>query len=209
VNAANLIQVYSAGDSIEAYALSNRLEDAGVRAMVVGDHLQGGLGALPFGRSTAPRLCVAAEDAQRAEEIVAAWESERQRPRGNRNALPFQFGLSAVLINMTLLARETSQMKTSQLGDPAKLESIPNVGPVIAAKLRLLGFASPSELAGRDPYEMFQDLCARAEKRYDPCLLDVFISAVSFADGEPPRPWWKFTKQRKAELARRAHRYSK
>ena len=104
MNAANLIQVYSAGDSIEAYALSSRLEDVGVRAMVVGEHLQGGLGALPFGRSTAPRLCVAAEDAQRAEEIVAAWESERQRPRANRNSLPFQFGLSAVLINMTLLA---------------------------------------------------------------------------------------------------------
>ncbi len=99
-------------------------------------------------------------------------------------------------------------MKTSQLGDPAKLESIPNVGPVIAAKLRLLGFASPSELAGRDPYEMFQDLGERTGERYDPCLLDVFISAVSFADGEPPRPWWKFTKQRKAELARRADRYS-
>jgi hypothetical protein len=98
-------------------------------------------------------------------------------------------------------------MKTSKLRDPAKLESIPNVGPVIAAKLRLLGFASPSELAGQDPYAMFQDLCERTGKRYDPCLLDVFISAVSFADGEPTKPWWKFTNQRKAELARRADRY--
>ena len=99
-------------------------------------------------------------------------------------------------------------MKISEFAGAAKLESIPNVGPVIAAKLRLLGFASPSELTGQDPYAMFQDLGERTGKRYDPCLLDVLISAVSFADGEPPRPWWKFTKQRKAELARRADRYS-
>jgi len=94
-------------------------------------------------------------------------------------------------------------MKTSEIGGVTTLESIPNVGPAIAAKLRLLGFASPSELAGQDPYEMYRSLCEQTGKRYDLCLLDVFISAVSFADGEPPKPWWKFTKQRKAELERR------
>jgi hypothetical protein len=96
-------------------------------------------------------------------------------------------------------------MKTSKLIDVATLESIPNVGPAIAAKLRLLGFTSASELAGQDPYEMYHNLCERTGKRYDPCLLDVFIAAVSFADGEPPKPWWEFTNQRKAELERRAN----
>lgn len=95
-------------------------------------------------------------------------------------------------------------MKTSKLADAVTLESIPNIGPAIAAKLRLLGFESPSELAGRDPYEMYDNLCEQTGKRYDLCLLDVFISAVSFMDGEPPKPWWKFTAQRKAELERRA-----
>ena len=96
-------------------------------------------------------------------------------------------------------------MKTSKLAGTPKLESIPNVGPAIAAKLRLLGVASPSELAGQDPYEMYRSLCEQTGKRYDPCLLDVFISAVSFANGAPPKPWWKFTHQRKAQLRRQAN----
>ena len=96
-------------------------------------------------------------------------------------------------------------MKTAKRTGASKLESVPNVGPAIAAKLRLLGFESPSELAGRDPYAMYRDLCEQTGKRYDRCLLDVFISAVSFADGEPPKPWWKFTAQRKAALERKSN----
>ena len=91
-------------------------------------------------------------------------------------------------------------MKTAKRTAGSKLESVPNVGPAIAAKLRLLGFESPSELAGRDPYAMYRDLGEQTGKHYDPCLLDVFISAVSFANGEPPKPWWKFTAQRKTAL---------
>jgi hypothetical protein len=96
-------------------------------------------------------------------------------------------------------------MKASKLTDNANLESIPNVGPMIAAKLRILGFMSPCELAGQDPYEMYRNLCEKMGKRFDPCLLDVFISAVSFVNGAPPKPWWKFTDQRKAELRRQAN----
>ncbi|MCD4726226.1 MAG: helix-hairpin-helix domain-containing protein, partial [Pirellulales bacterium] len=61
--------------------------------------------------------------------------------------------------NAMHLASQTSRMKISEFAGAAKLESIPNVGPVIAAKLRLLGFASPSELAGQDPCEMYRNLC--------------------------------------------------
>ncbi|HSH95895.1 MAG TPA: helix-hairpin-helix domain-containing protein, partial [Roseimicrobium sp.] len=39
--------------------------------------------------------------------------------------------------------------------------------------------------------------------RHDPCMLDTFIAAVRFMDGGPKKPWWAFTKERKAELARR------
>src|SRR6266478_3981121 len=52
------------------------------------------------------------------------------------------------------------------------LEEIPNVGPAIAADLRRLGITLPSELPGRDPYEMYDDLCRITGKRHDPCLLD-------------------------------------
>ncbi len=83
-----------------------------------------------------------------------------------------------------------------------KLESIPNVGPAIAAKLRLLGYKSPTDLKGADPYAMYQKLLELTGKRHDPCLLDVFISAVSFCNGNPPKPWWKFTPERKAKLGK-------
>ncbi|MGH8060471.1 MAG: helix-hairpin-helix domain-containing protein [Pseudoxanthomonas sp.] len=28
-------------------------------------------------------------------------------------------------------------------------------------------------------------------------MLDTFISVVRFMDGEPPRPWWHYTTERK------------
>lgn len=81
-----------------------------------------------------------------------------------------------------------------------KLESIPNVGPAIAAKLRLIGYKKPSDLKGANPYDMHKKICQLTGKRHDPCLLDVFISAVSFCNGNPPKPWWEFTSMRKAKM---------
>ena len=83
------------------------------------------------------------------------------------------------------------------------LEDIPNIGPAIAADLRRLGIASPSELLGRDPYGMYDDLCRITGQRHDPCVLDTFIAAVRFMSGEPKMPWWKYTPERKRELATR------
>jgi hypothetical protein len=80
------------------------------------------------------------------------------------------------------------------------LVSIPNVGPAIAAKLRLLGFETPADLKGADPYDMYEKLYKLTGRSHDPCLLDVFISVVSFCNGNPPKPWWKFTAERKANL---------
>jgi hypothetical protein len=48
---------------------------------------------------------------------------------------------------------------------------------------------SPSELPGRDPYAMYDDLCRITGQRHDPCLLDTFIAAVRFMEGEPNKPW--------------------
>jgi hypothetical protein len=81
-----------------------------------------------------------------------------------------------------------------------KLESIPNVGQAIALKLRLLGFETPADLKGADPYDMYEKLCKLTSRYQDPCLLNVFISAVSFCNGNPPKPWWEFTAKRKKEL---------
>ena len=84
------------------------------------------------------------------------------------------------------------------------LEQIPNVGPAVAADLRRLGITSPGQLLGRDPYTMYDDLCRITGQRHDPCLLDTFIAVVRFMAGGPKRPWWKYTAERKRELAARS-----
>jgi hypothetical protein len=85
----------------------------------------------------------------------------------------------------------------------ARLEDVPNVGPAVAADLRQLGIKLPTDLVGRDPYAMYDDLCRITGKRPDPCLLDTFIAVVRFMQGEPKKPWWKYTAERKRELAAR------
>lgn len=82
-----------------------------------------------------------------------------------------------------------------------RLEDIPNVGPPLAEDLRLVGVSRPRDLIGRDPYEMYEELCCKKGARQDPCVIDVFISAVRFMKGEPKRPWWAYTPERKQRLA--------
>jgi hypothetical protein len=40
-------------------------------------------------------------------------------------------------------------------------------------------------------------LCDETGVRQDPCVLDVLISITRFMNGEPPRPWWFYTAERK------------
>ena len=78
------------------------------------------------------------------------------------------------------------------------LRTLVNVGPAIAQDLLRLGFHEPDDLAGADPVELYDRLCQMDGTRHDPCVLDVFASAVAQADGEPARPWWEFSRERKA-----------
>ena len=82
-----------------------------------------------------------------------------------------------------------------------RLEQIPNVGRASAEDLRLVGVSHPRDLIGRDPYAMYEELCRKTQQRHDPCVIDVFISAVRFMQGEPKRPWWAYTSERKHTLA--------
>jgi len=84
---------------------------------------------------------------------------------------------------------------------PAALTAIPNVGPAIARMLLRLDVHGVEDLRGRDPDELFERLCAIDGRRHDPCLRDTFTAAVAYADGGPPRPWWEFSRARKARAA--------
>ena len=78
------------------------------------------------------------------------------------------------------------------------LTSIPNVGPAVARTLERLGLHEPADLRGQDADELFERLCALDGRRHDPCLLDTFHAAVDVADGKPARPWWEYSRERKA-----------
>lgn len=81
------------------------------------------------------------------------------------------------------------------------LQDIPNVGKAIEKDFILLDIKNPFELIGRDPYQMYDELCNLTNKRHDPCLIDVFISAVRYMEGGPAKKWWAFTKERKEHQA--------
>lgn len=83
----------------------------------------------------------------------------------------------------------------------ANLQDIPNVGKAVEKDLVLLGVSEPKDLIGKDPYKMYNDLCAITAVRHDPCVIDVFIFAVKFMEGGPPKKWWEFTSERKKQMA--------
>ena len=78
------------------------------------------------------------------------------------------------------------------------LTAIPNVGPAVARRLVRLGITTPQDLRGQDPDELFERLCVLEGQREDPCLLDTFAAAVDVANGAPARPWWHYSRERKA-----------
>ena len=65
----------------------------------------------------------------------------------------------------------------------------------------MLGVNDPAQLLGKNPFEMYEQLCKMTGQRHDPCLIDVFMSITRFMNGDEPRPWWKYTEQRKIFLA--------
>jgi hypothetical protein len=96
-----------------------------------------------------------------------------------------------------------SATMTGMPADPRvrALTTIPNVGPAIARRLIRLGIEAPEDLRGQEAEELFERLSALDGRREDPCLLDAFRAAVAYANGEPARPWWQFSRERLAREA--------
>jgi hypothetical protein len=88
--------------------------------------------------------------------------------------------------------------KAANAAECTALEQLPNIGPSLAADLRLIGIERPSDLRGKDAFVLYQKLCAATDQRHDPCVLDTFMAAVDFMRGAPAAPWWHYTPQRKA-----------
>jgi hypothetical protein len=105
---------------------------------------------------------------------------------------------------MTKITKPARVAEGQDRSEFTELQQLPNVGPAVAADLRLLGITRPQDLLGRDAYTMYEDLCRKTKQRHDPCLLDVFISAVRFMESAPAKPWWAYTEERKKHLLARA-----
>ena len=76
------------------------------------------------------------------------------------------------------------------------LETIPGVGKSIAQDLRELGIYQVTDLIGKDPQSLYDDLCKKRNTGTDRCVLYVFRCAVYFADNSTHDPellkWWNW-----------------
>ena len=88
-------------------------------------------------------------------------------------------------------------MKNPDRKTVARLDELPNIGKAMADDLVLIGIDHPGKLIGKDPFELYNELCRRSEKRHDPCVIDVFMSVIHYMEGGDPLPWWSFTDERK------------
>ena len=94
-------------------------------------------------------------------------------------------------------ASPASRAAATKPRDKARLEDLPNVGPAVAADLRAIGITRPAQLAGRDPYALYEALNRRTGVCHDPCVLDTVIAVVRFVEGAPAKPLWAYTAERK------------
>lgn len=78
----------------------------------------------------------------------------------------------------------------------AGLESIPGVGKRTAQDFRDLGIFEISDLNGKNPEELYLELCAHEGHHVDRCMLYVMRCAVYFASHKTHDPellkWWNW-----------------
>jgi hypothetical protein len=82
-----------------------------------------------------------------------------------------------------------------------ELADLFSIGPAMLRDFELLGIRSVAQLARRNPKTMYARLNHVTGQRQDPCVLDVFCSAV--AQARNPRldaekcAWWWWSRRRK------------
>ncbi|MEN8304209.1 MAG: helix-hairpin-helix domain-containing protein [Campylobacterota bacterium] len=88
-------------------------------------------------------------------------------------------------------------MKNPNRETVSKLEDLPNIGKKMASHLEIAGIKTPQSLIGKDAFALYDKLCKKTNKTFDPCVIDVFMSVIDFMEGGTPKAWWKFTSERK------------
>ena len=93
-------------------------------------------------------------------------------------------------------------MKNPDRKTVSRLDELPNIGKTMADYLQSIGIDHPGTLIGKEPFELYEALCTKTGKRFDPCVIDIFMSVVHFMEGGEPSPWWSFTVERKNLITR-------
>lgn len=88
-------------------------------------------------------------------------------------------------------------MKARTAAEVKRFTDIPNIGKRMEEDFRELGLRVPQDLAGKDPYQLYQKMCRVSGVRQDPCVLDTYMAAVDFMEGGRAQTWWSFTADRK------------
>ncbi len=88
-------------------------------------------------------------------------------------------------------------MKNPNRKTVSRLDNLPNIGKKMASYLVLADIDTPQSLIGKDAFELYDKLCLKTGKKFDPCVIDVCMSAIDFMEGGEPSAWWEFTSRRK------------
>jgi hypothetical protein len=85
--------------------------------------------------------------------------------------------------------------------DRRELADLCGVGRAALGDFRVLGIRTVTELATREPEQLYAELCDRTGAVHDICVLDVLRCAVAQARDaglpEEQRQWWWWSRARK------------
>jgi hypothetical protein len=85
-------------------------------------------------------------------------------------------------------------------------QRIPDIGPVMAQCLVRLGYSRVSQLHGKNPVGLLDDLEVSLGYWVDPCVEDELRLVVHYAEHpETDKRWWDFTGERKAYRAKHGY----
>jgi hypothetical protein len=144
--------------------------------------------------------------------------SARAYPRTSDDApkLPLSPGERRALRTHGIRTREIAQLgadalfrrlegavapaRCNEIAALADFQQLASVGLESARDFVVLGMQRIEDLAGREPVELYEELCRRTQARHDPCVEDMIRCAV--AQAEDPRlttthgDWWHWTSLR-------------
>ena len=88
------------------------------------------------------------------------------------------------------------------MSDSRTLAGLGSVGPAMLRDFERLGVRTVTQLARRNPVQLYEELCRRSGQSQDICVLDTFRAAVAQARN-PRLPaaqknWWYWSRLRKA-----------